>query len=114
MPIRLPERDRSPVLVDALVVAYQYIGRTIQRAAAGTDEDVLALIGTARPPSWTVFHPHKAALLARQSPHGVALRRIVTPSVRVTTSLAIAACSSSNPPPDAGSPRAPFRDHCSI
>jgi DNA-binding transcriptional LysR family regulator len=89
MPIRLPERDQSPVLVDALVVAYQYIGRTIQRAAAGTDEDMLALIGTARPPSWTVFHPHKAALLARQSPHGVALRRIVTPSVRVTTSLAI-------------------------
>ena len=89
MPIRLPDRDQSPVLVDALVVAYQYIGRTIQRAAAGTDEDMLTLIGTARPPSWTVFHPHKAALLARQSPHGVALRRIVTPSVRVTTSLAI-------------------------
>ena len=89
MPIRLPERDRSPVLADALVVAYQYIGRTIQRAAAGTDEDMLALIGTAKPPSWTVFYPHKAALLARQSPHGVALRRIVTPSVKVTTSLAI-------------------------
>jgi DNA-binding transcriptional LysR family regulator len=89
MPIRLPERDQSPVLVDALVDAYQYIGRTIQRAAAGTDEDMLALIGTAKPSSWTVFYPHKAALLARQSPHGVALRRIVTPSVKVTTFLAI-------------------------
>lgn len=89
MPVRLPERDQNPVLVDALVDAYQSIGKTMQRSDAGTDEDMLALIGTARPPSWTVFYPHKAALLARQSPHAVALRRIVTPSVKVTTSLAI-------------------------
>ena len=89
IPIRLPERDQSPVLVDALVVAYQHIGRAIQREVAGTDEDMLALIGTARPPSWTVFYPHKAALIARQSPHGVALRRIMAPSVKVTTFPAI-------------------------
>jgi len=89
MPVRLPERDESPVLVDALVVAHQSIGRTIQRTAAGTDEDMLALIGTARLPSWTVFYPNKAALLARQSPHEVAFRRIVAPSVKVTTFLAV-------------------------
>ncbi len=86
LPVRLPERDQSPVLVDALSAACRRIGRTLRCIPAGTDEDMLALIATGRP-SWTVFYPHKAELLARQSPHGVALRRIVAPAVTVTTSL---------------------------
>jgi len=88
MPARLPERDQNPVLVNALMAACQRIGRTLRCIPAGTDEDMLALIATG-PPSWTIFYPHKAELLARQSPRGIAFRRVVAPPVTVTTSLVI-------------------------
>jgi DNA-binding transcriptional LysR family regulator len=67
MPARLPERDQNPVLLDSLSAAYQRVGATLRSIPAGTDEDMLALIATG-PPSWTVFYPHKAELLDRQSP----------------------------------------------
>lgn len=88
MPVRLPERDHNRVLVDALTAAYHRIGRTIRRVPAGSDDDMLAVIATG-PPSWTVFYPRKAEQLDRQLHHGVALRRIVTPPVTVTTSLLV-------------------------
>jgi DNA-binding transcriptional LysR family regulator len=86
MPARLPRRDQNAVLSDALIAACQRIGTPLRRIAGGTDEDMLALIATG-PPSWTVFYPRKAEVLARQLPRGVAFRRIVSPPVTVTTSV---------------------------
>jgi hypothetical protein len=86
MPARLPRRDQNAVLSDALIAACQRIGMPLRRIAGGTDEDMLALIATG-PPSWTVFYPRKAEVLARQLPRGVAFRRIVSPPVTVTTSV---------------------------
>lgn len=88
MPARLPEREENPVLLDALSAAFQRVGVSLRRIPSGTDEDMLALIASG-PPSWTVFYPHKAELLRRQSPHGVALRRIVSPPVSVVTHIAL-------------------------
>jgi len=87
-PARLPKPDQNPGLIDALSAAYQRIDRTLQCIPTGTDEDMLALIATG-PPSWTIFYPHRAELLARQSPRRIAFRRIVAPPVTVTTSLVI-------------------------
>jgi DNA-binding transcriptional LysR family regulator len=86
MPARLPERDQNPVLLDALSCACQSIGVTLSTIPAGADEDMLALIAAGLP-SWTVFYPQKAQILARRSLRGVALRRIVAPAVSVTTSI---------------------------
>lgn len=88
MPARLPERDQNPALLDPLTAAFQHAGLTLRRIPPGSDEDMLALISTGAP-SWTVFYPHKAQLLARQPLRGVALRRIATPPVTVTTSIAL-------------------------
>ena len=88
MPVRLPERDQNPVLLDALSAAFQRIGAPLKSIPAGPEEDMLALIATG-PPSWTVFYPHKAELVDRQSPFGIAFRRIVAPPLSVTTSLVI-------------------------
>jgi DNA-binding transcriptional LysR family regulator len=86
MPARLPEHERNPALVDALASGCQRIGMTLERVPAGTDEDMLALIGNG-PPSWTVFYPHKAELLARQPLPAVAFRRITAPPITITTSI---------------------------
>jgi DNA-binding transcriptional LysR family regulator len=86
MPARLPERDQNPVLMDALSCACQRIGLTLSTLPAGADEDMLALIA-AGSPSWTVFYPQKAQILARRLLRGVALRRIVAPAVNITTSI---------------------------
>ncbi len=94
MPVRLPTRRDSPALADALAKAYGQLGASVERIDSGADEDMLALIGIG-PPSWTVFYPHKARLLERQAPPGVALRRIVAPRIVVTTFLATRA---NNPP----------------
>jgi DNA-binding transcriptional LysR family regulator len=88
MPARLPGREQNPVLHDALSAACQHAGVSLQRIPSGTDEDMLALIASG-PPSWTVFYPHKAELLRRQSPRGVVLRRIVSPPVSVVTYIAV-------------------------
>jgi hypothetical protein len=86
MPARLPRPDQNAVLSDVLGAACQRIGTPLRRIAGGTDEDMLALIATG-PPSWTVFYPRKAEVLARQRPRGVAFRRIVSPPVTVTMSV---------------------------
>lgn len=86
MPVRLPDHEHNPVLVDALVDGCRRIGATLQRIPAGTDEDMLALIANG-PPSWTVFYPHKAELLAGQSLSAVAFRRITAPPITITTSI---------------------------
>jgi DNA-binding transcriptional LysR family regulator len=86
MPARLPEHEENPVLLDVLTAACQRIGMTLERASAGPDEDMLALIAN-EPPSWTVFYPNKAGLLARQPLPAVAFRRISAPSVSVATSI---------------------------
>jgi DNA-binding transcriptional LysR family regulator len=88
MPARLPGREQNPVLHDALSAACQHAGVSLQRIPSGTDEDMLALIASG-PPSWTVFYPHKAELLRRQSPRGVVLRRIASPPVSVVTYIAV-------------------------
>jgi DNA-binding transcriptional LysR family regulator len=86
MPARVPEHEQNPVLLDALAASCQRIGTTLERIPAGPDEDMLALIANG-PPSWTVFYPHKAELLARQPLSAVAFRRITAPPVIITTSI---------------------------
>ena len=88
VPARLPAREENPVLAAAIDHASQRAGVTVRRLPHGTDDDMLALIGSS-PPSWTVFYPAKARTLARTAPRGVAFRRITAPQVTVTTSLAI-------------------------
>jgi DNA-binding transcriptional LysR family regulator len=86
MPARLPGHEENPVLLEALTAACQRIGMTLERVPAGTDEDMLAVIANG-PPSWTVFYPHKAELLARQPLPAVAFRRITAPPISVATSI---------------------------
>ena len=88
LPARLPSRDENPVLAAAIDLASQRAGLNIIRLPGGTDDDMLALIGTG-PPSWTVFYPAKARTLARIAPRGVAFRRIAAPPVTITTSVAV-------------------------
>ena len=88
VPARLPSREENPVLAAAIDLASQRTGVGVRRLPHGTDEDMLALIG-ANPPSWTVFYPAKARTLARAAPRGVAFRRITSPQITITTSLAI-------------------------
>lgn len=88
VPARLPSREDNPVLAAAIDLAGQRAGVCVRRLPHGTDDDMLALIG-ASPPSWTVFYPAKAKTLARTAPLGVAFRRITSPQVTITTSLAI-------------------------
>ena len=88
LPARLPSRDENPVLAAAIDLASQRAGLNIIRLPGGTDDDMLALIGTG-PPSWTVFYPAKARTLARTAPRGVAFRRIAAPQVTITTSVAV-------------------------
>jgi DNA-binding transcriptional LysR family regulator len=87
-PARLPSRAANPVLAAAIDLAGQRAGVSIRRVPHGSDDDMLALIG-ANPPSWTVFYPAKARTLARAAPRGVAFRRITSPQITVTTSLAV-------------------------
>jgi DNA-binding transcriptional LysR family regulator len=88
LPARLPSRDENPVLAAAIDLASQRAGLSVIRLPGGTDDDMLALIGTG-PPSWTVFYPAKARTLARTAPRGVAFRRIAAPQVTITTSVAV-------------------------
>jgi DNA-binding transcriptional LysR family regulator len=88
LPARLPSRDENPVLAAAIDLASQRAGLNIIRLPGGTDDDMLALIGTGTP-SWTVFYPAKARTLARGAPRGVAFRRIAAPQVTITTSVAV-------------------------
>jgi DNA-binding transcriptional LysR family regulator len=88
VPARLPSREANRVLAAAIDLAAQRAGVSLRRLPAGTDDDMLALIG-ANSPSWTVFYPAKARTLARTARPGVAFRRIAAPPVTITTSLAI-------------------------
>jgi DNA-binding transcriptional LysR family regulator len=88
LPARLPSRDENPVLAAAIDLASQRAGLNIIRLPGGTDDDMLALIGTGTP-SWTIFYPAKARTLARIAPRGVAFRRIAAPPVTITTSVAV-------------------------
>jgi DNA-binding transcriptional LysR family regulator len=88
VPARLPSREDNPMLAAAINLAGQRAGVCVRRLPHGPDDDMLALIG-AGPPSWTVFYPAKAKTLARTAPQGVAFRRITSPPVTITTSLAI-------------------------
>jgi hypothetical protein len=76
------------MLAAAIDLAGQRAVVRLRRIPHGTDDDMLALIG-ASPPSWTVFYPAKAKTLARTAPRGVAFRRITSPQITITTSLAI-------------------------
>jgi DNA-binding transcriptional LysR family regulator len=88
LPARLPSRGENPALAAAIDRGCQRAGVSVRRIPGGTDDDMLALIGSGAP-SWTVFYPVKARTLARAAPRGVAFRRIAAPPVTVTTSLAI-------------------------
>ena len=88
LPARLPSRDDNPVLAAAIDRASQRSGVSLRCLPGGTDDDMLALIGSG-PPSWTVFYPAKARTLTRTAPRGVAFRRIVAPKITITTSVAI-------------------------
>jgi DNA-binding transcriptional LysR family regulator len=88
VPARLPSREANPVLAAAIDLAAGRAGVSVHRLPHGTDDDMLALIGS-NPPSWTAFYPAKARTLARTAPRGVAFRRITAPQVTITTSLVI-------------------------
>jgi hypothetical protein len=47
---------------------------------------MLALIA-AGGPSWTVFYPDQAYLLARQALPGIAFRRLTSPPIKIETAL---------------------------
>jgi DNA-binding transcriptional LysR family regulator len=86
LPVRLPDREANPLLVDAVVEACRRAGFRPRQLAASNDQDMLALIATAQP-SWTVFYPGKADLLARQALPGVAFRRLTGPPITIETAL---------------------------
>jgi DNA-binding transcriptional LysR family regulator len=86
LPARVPDPTQNPVISEALSIAFRHAGTDIKRVPAGTDQDMLALIANG-PPTWTVFYPRQADLLARQPARGVAFRRIVSPTVTITTSV---------------------------
>jgi len=86
LPVRLPPRDANPLLVSAVLNACRDAGFEPRREPASNDQDMLALIAAGRP-SWTVFYPSQADLLARQALPGVLFRRLVSPAIRIGTAL---------------------------
>jgi DNA-binding transcriptional LysR family regulator len=86
LPLRLPERDSNPALVDLTVGACRAAGFDPRLAPAMDDQDMLAAIA-AGPPTWTVYYAAQAELLAGPA-RGVAFRELSDPPLSMPTLLA--------------------------
>jgi LysR substrate binding domain-containing protein len=85
LPLRLPERDANPPLVDLVTAACRAAGFEPRLAPAMNDQDMLAAIA-AGPPTWTVYYAAQAEALATTS--GVVFRAPAGPPLRMPTVLA--------------------------
>lgn len=93
LPLRIVGRDVNPPLVDLLFAACRATGLEPRLGpAAGSDQDMLAAIGTG-PATWTVYYTPQANMLSAQ-PAGVVFVPI-DPPLRMPTSLALPATASS-------------------
>jgi DNA-binding transcriptional LysR family regulator len=88
LPVRLPERDANPPLVDLVTAACRAAGFEPRLAPAMNDQDMLAAIA-AGPPTWTVYYAAQAEALATTG--GVAFRALAGPPLRMPTVLAVPA-----------------------
>jgi DNA-binding transcriptional LysR family regulator len=93
LPLRMVPRDVNPPLVDLLFAACRANGLEPRLGPpAGTDQDMLAAIGTG-PATWTVYYTAQARMLTAQAA-GVAFVAI-DPPLHMPTSLALPATGSS-------------------
>jgi DNA-binding transcriptional LysR family regulator len=90
VPVRIPREEHSPALVRAVLAACHRAGFEPPRARAAGAEDMLTMIANGRP-TWTVFYPARATLLAARPITGVAFRRVVSPTIAMATSLVTSA-----------------------
>jgi DNA-binding transcriptional LysR family regulator len=89
LPLRLPDRDRNPPLVDLVIGACRGAGFEPRLAPALDDQDMLAAIAGAEP-TWTVYYAAQAEVLAGMA-GGVAFRALADPPLRMPTLLALPA-----------------------
>jgi DNA-binding transcriptional LysR family regulator len=89
MPVRLPERDGNPPLVDLVVGACRAAGFEPRLAPALNDKDMLAAIAGGSP-TWTVYYAAQAEVIAGMAA-GVAFRALVDPPLVMPTLLALPA-----------------------
>ena len=86
LPVRLPERDANPPLVDLVTAACRAAGFEPRLAPAMNDQDMLAAIA-AGPATWTVYYAAQAESLATTG--GIAFRALADPPLRMPTALAV-------------------------
>jgi DNA-binding transcriptional LysR family regulator len=90
IPLRLVERSRNPVLVDALTGACRAAGFEpvpVGGRPVGNDADLLASIASGRP-TWTIYYADRARQLDADE-FGVAFVPLAAPGLSIPTALAI-------------------------